>query len=182
MPDSSPTPDPRTDSELVRAINAGEDDAFEALYRRYRDWVHQQAYRQTGDHDAALDVVQDTFLYLVGKVPHLRLTASVRTFLYPVVKHLAQAARRKAGRFHSDADALAALPAPSQEPRSRADLIAALSGLPESHREVVLMRFADDMTLPEIAAALKIPVGTVKSRLHNSLHTLRQNESLREYF
>jgi RNA polymerase sigma-70 factor, ECF subfamily len=182
MPDPPPTSDP-SDAELVQSINAGDDDdAFETLYRRYRDWVHRQAYRHTADHDAALDVVQDTFLYLVGKVPHLRLTASVKTFLYPVVKHLAQAARRKAGRFHSDADALAALPAASENPHNRADLVAALSVLPESHREVLLMRFADDMSLQEIAAALKIPLGTVKSRLHNSLQALRHDENLRDLF
>jgi len=44
------------------------------------------------------------------------------------------------------------------------------------------MRFVDDMTLQEIAAALNIPLGTVKSRLHNSLHTLRNDRRTKNYF
>ena len=44
------------------------------------------------------------------------------------------------------------------------------------------MRFVDDMTLQEIADALNIPPGTVKSRLHHALKTLRENEGTRRYF
>ncbi len=49
-------------------------------------------------------------------------------------------------------------------------------------REVVLMRFVDDLSLQEIAAALAIPTGTVKSRLHNALATLRDDPRTRRYF
>jgi RNA polymerase sigma-70 factor (ECF subfamily) len=46
--------------------------------------------------------------------------------------------------------------------------------LPPAQREVVLLRFVDDFSLPQIAAALAIPVGTVKSRLHHALEALRE--------
>ena len=49
-----------------------------------------------------------------------------------------------------------------------------VAGLPDGQREVVLLRFVDDMTLKEIAAALEIPLGTVKSRLHLALEALRE--------
>jgi RNA polymerase sigma-70 factor (ECF subfamily) len=49
-------------------------------------------------------------------------------------------------------------------------------------REVLLMRFVDDMSLQEIAVALNIPLGTVKSRLHNSLNTLRKDCRTQDYF
>lgn len=57
--------DPRSDEQLIAAINAGDAAAFEALYRRYRDWVAGLALRFTGDHGLALDVLQETFMYLL---------------------------------------------------------------------------------------------------------------------
>jgi RNA polymerase sigma-70 factor (ECF subfamily) len=57
--------------------------------------------------------------------------------------------------------------------------MAALSGL---HREVVLMRFVDDMSLQEIAEALDVPLGTVKSRLHHAIEALRNDPRAQEFF
>ena len=135
-------------------------------------------------------MLQETFAYLLGKFPgpgcrqaRFELTAAMTTFLYPVVKHLAIATRNKNGRFSSDVDVLCGFAASeSQHGGSRADLAAVLAGLPEDHREVVLMRFVDSMNLQEIATALDIPLGTVKSRLHNALNTLRDDRRMRDYF
>ena len=87
--------DPRSDGQLIDAINRGAHGggaraAFEVLYRRHRDWVVSLAYRFTGNRDDALDVMQETFIYLLGKFPGLALTAKLTTFLYPVVKHIAR--------------------------------------------------------------------------------------------
>ncbi len=192
--------DPRSDGELVDAINSGDDGAFEALYFRYRDWVHSVATRFTHDHDLALDVLQETFAYVLRKCPSLKLTAEMKTFLYPVIKHTAIALRTKSLRFTSDDEALADLAAspdppldppadsrsdPQGGPRDespRAELASALRLLPAEQRETLLMRFVDDMTLKEIADALNIPLGTVKSRLHHALKTVRENENTQRYF
>src|SRR5437867_1607111 len=97
--------DARSDLELIAAINSGDAAAFEALYFRYRDWVAALAYRFTGDSDAALDVLQETFLYFLRKFPGFRLTANLKTFLYPAIRNLSIAARRKAQRYQtSEAD------------------------------------------------------------------------------
>ena len=90
--------DARSDLDLIAAINSGDAAAFEILYRRYRDWVIHLAHRFTGDSDAALDVMQETFLYFLKKFPGFRLTANLKTFLYPAVRNLSIAARRKARR------------------------------------------------------------------------------------
>jgi RNA polymerase sigma-70 factor (ECF subfamily) len=66
--------------------------------------------------------------------------------------------------------------------RALGELAGVLSVLPAPQREVLLMRFVDDMELSEIAAALSIPHGTVKSRLHHALRTLRADERTRRYF
>ena len=59
------------------------------------------------------------------------------------------------------------------EPEEPDEIEAMLRGLSEGEREVVLLRFADGMDLEEIAGALEIPLGTVKSRLHSALDRLR---------
>jgi RNA polymerase sigma-70 factor (ECF subfamily) len=169
-------PDPRSDAELVAAAGAGDVQAFESLYHRHRDWTVALAYRFTGDRDLALDVLQDTFAYLLRRLPAIRLHARLTTFLYPVVKHTAQQARRKNRRGNDDPSAMAEAASPeAPPPDSHASMIRAVADLSESHREVVLMRFVSDMTLAEIAFALGVPVGTVKSRLHHALGRLARS-------
>ncbi len=180
---SLPDSDPRSDGALVEDANAGDVSAFEALYYRYRDWVVRLAYRFTGNQDDALDVLQDTFAYFLKKFPGFRLTAKMTTFLYPVVRNLSLAARRKKKRYVFDNGLLAERAAKPHEPGIlRAELAAVLATLPEKQRDVLLMRFVDGMSLQEVAAALRIPLGTVKSRLHNALRALRDDERTRSYF
>ncbi len=175
--------DPRSDEALVEVANEGDVSAFEAIYYRYRDWVVRLAYRFTGDRDDALDVLQDTFAYLLRKFPRFRLTAKMTTFLYPVVRNLSISRQRKRRRYVFDDEILHEAAAPAKERcASREELAAALGALPEKQREVLLMRFVDEMSLQEIAEALRIPLGTVKSRLHNALKTLRNDERTRTYF
>ena len=54
--------------------------------------------------------------------------------------------------------------------------------LPGFQREVLLMRYVDGLTLEEIAQLLKTPLGTIKSRVHNALSTLRKDDRTRRYF
>lgn len=172
------------DTELIDRINKGDVDAFETLYRRYRDWAWRLAWRFTGRQDMASDVLQETFFYLLKKVPHLRLSAKMTTFLYPVIRHLSRDVRSKFGCAGSPEELFSELPAPASDPAGSGheDLAAALSILPVPQREVLLMRFVDDMTLDEVALSLQIPLGTVKSRIHNALQALRQDERTRDYF
>jgi RNA polymerase sigma-70 factor (ECF subfamily) len=177
--------DPRSDHELIAAINAGDASAFDALYLRHRDWVVSLAYRFTSDRHLALDVLQETFLYVLKKFPGFRLTARFTTFLYPAVKNLSLAARRKAERLQSseaEQDAMETTLVTGPTAGEGESLTAALAGLSEEHREVLLLRFVDGLSLAEIAEALDIPLGTVKSRLHNALGTLRRDERTRTFF
>ena len=176
--------DPRTDQQLVAAINAGDAAAFEVLYYRYRDWVVNLSYRFTGSEDLALDVLQETFLYLLRKFPGFRLTAHIKTFLYPAVRHLSIAARQKAGRYQStNAEQEALECAVAEAPAAPStDLASALENLSHEHREVLLLRFVDGLALQEIADAIDVPLGTVKSRLHNALESLRHDERAKEFF
>ena len=172
----------KSDRELIDAVNGGDQRAFEQLYARHRDWVYRLAWRFTSRHEDALDVLQETFIYLLKKFPGFELTASMTTFLYPVVKHLAlNRLQRRSPDANSEA-LLSEMPAGHAARTSRAELATALGALPGEQREVVLMRFLDGFSLGEIATALDVPLGTVKSRLHNALRTLRDDPRTRDYF
>ena len=161
-------------------------DAFEVLYRRHRDWIANLACRIAADQHLALDVLQETFLYFLRKFPGFQLTCQFRSFLYPAVRNLAIAAREKAARSQADEstdpDQLEAQPPATNIPSERAQLAEALKTLPEPQREVLLLRFVDGLSLEEVAAALEIPTGTVKSRLHHALAALRNDGRTRKFF
>ena len=172
-----------TDQELIAAINSGDESAFESLYWRYRDWVVNLAYRFTSDSELALDVMQETFFYFAKKFPGFKLTAQLKTFLYPAVRNLSVAACRHRNQWPqasaADLDEL-----PSTDPNPSVDdlLRAVLNGLSDEHREILLLRFVDGLSLGELSAALQIPLGTVKSRLHNGLEKLRQDSRTKKLF
>ena len=155
----------------------GDESAFAALYNRHKQWVINLAFRFTGDRDEARDVLQDTFSYLLRKIP-ITLTAKLTTFLYPVVRHRAMELRRK--RRPGVGEAYLADVA-TDDPQLD-ELRQLIRRLPAGQQEVVVMRFVDDLSLEEIAHALQIPLGTVKSRLHNAIANLRTDPGLRKYF
>jgi RNA polymerase sigma-70 factor, ECF subfamily len=163
----------RSDLDLVAAINRGDTAAFEVLYLRYRDWVVALAYRFTRDSDASLDVLQETFLYFLKKFPGFRLTANLKTFLYPAVRNLSIAVRRKASRLETGEAGQAqieqlAAPDPASAPTP--DLAAVLACLPEEQCEVLLLRFVDGLALAEIAEAREnIEAFYNRQRSHSAL-------------
>ena len=174
--------DLRSDQELIAAANAGEAGGFEALYFRYREWVTSLAYRLTGDHALALDVLQETFLYFLQKFPGFVLTCQLKSFLYPAVRNLSIAARRKAQRTQGDVAVPEEIEAPALPQAVGNEIDAVICQLRAEHREVLLLRFVDRLTVPEIATALDIPDGTVKSRLHNAIAKLRADKRTKQFF
>jgi len=172
----------RSDEELLERASRGDAEAFEALYRRHRDWVYRLARRFTRNEPDALDVLQETFAYLLCKLPGLHLTATMTSFLHPVVRHLSLNLRRKRAPSLADEELLDVVPAPPEAQTSRAELASALGSLPADQREVVLLRFVDDLSLEEMAEMLKTPLNTVKSRLYRALESLREDPRTRDYF
>ena len=178
--------DPRSDEALVQTCNEGDAaqaaQAFEALYLRHKDYVLRIALRFVPDTDTALDVLQETFAYLLRRFPPtgegLVLTAKLTSLLYPVAKNTAITALRKAGRFPSGDQEPDDLPGvEGAEPAGdTGDIRKALADLPSGQREVLQLRFVDDLSLQEVADVLDIPLGTVKSRLHLGIARLRSSD------
>lgn len=177
------------DKQLVELCNSGDSAeatrAFEAIYLRHKQFVIRVARRFVPDSDAALDVLQETFSYILRKFPPggdgLQLTAKLTTLLYPVARNTAISLMRKSTRFdgadEADPDSL-----PSTATDQGSDIGGLVGCLSADRREVVMMRFVDDMSLQDIATALSIPLGTVKSRLHLALRDLRANPDTKKFF
>ncbi len=181
--------DGRSDAELVGLCNSGSRraaiDAFQVLYTRHRDYVLRVAFRYVRDTDLALDVLQETFTYLLRKFPPpgngLVLNAQLQTLLYVAAKNNAISLLRKEsrteanGRFDPEQ-----MPAPAY--RDDSDLGRLLTGLAPEQREVVTLRFVDDLALQDIAEILDIPLGTVKSRLHTAVQAMRNSPYVKDFF
>lgn len=173
--------DDRPDPLLLEAIRAGgrgAHDAFAALYHRYRDWVFAVARRACrGDDDVAADMTQEVFLYLLRRLPEPSFTlgCQLKTYLYPAIRHVALGQLQRRGRMAPLDEDAAPLAAPADPATDTDALSALLARLPSGQREVLLLRFVDGLPLAEIAQALGVPLGTVKSRLHLALAALRED-------
>ena len=180
--------DSRSDEALVEICNHGDaraaEAAFESLYLRHKDFVLRVALRFAPDIDTALDVLQDTFVQLLRRFPPtgegLTLRARLTTLLYPIAKNAAITAARKTGRFPVAAD-ITPEDVPAPPGRDDGDLGKVLANLPPGQREALTLRFVDGLLLNEIAQALGIPEGTVKSRLHGGIAKLRASP-LKDFF
>jgi RNA polymerase sigma-70 factor (ECF subfamily) len=162
----------KQDSELVlvERANAGDREAIGALYAMHEHWVTRLAMRYTGNRDDAEDVKHDTFIYLLSKFPGFELRSSMRSFLFPAVRHKSISVIRRRRRTADIERVEPSTPAPRV---TASDFERMVARLPEHERHVVVRRFRDGLALAEIAAALDIPLGTVKSRLHKAIARLR---------
>ncbi len=188
-PSSTPPSEP-SDRLLVARVNDGESAAFAQLYERHRDWCLSVAMRFVHDADRAMDITQESFLYWLRRfpphAPPFELTAQVRTYLYTIVRSLSLTHHRRERTARAHAPFLApsrgAAPAGHESTDRSRILRAALDRLSAGHREVLLLRIIDGFTLDEIALAMNLPLGTVKSRLHHALRLLRDDPAARELF
>jgi RNA polymerase sigma-70 factor (ECF subfamily) len=168
------TEDSRDDRALLAAARAGDEAAMQALWLRHRDWACQVARRYTRQEDAARDVVQEVFRDFFRALETLTPDTEPRAWLWPRLRNRGVDWHRREHRYvalPADHDVPAGADPDTADQRLH-DLIA---DLPDDQRAVVVLRFLDGLRIPEIAARLHIPEGTVKSRLHHALRQLRES-------
>jgi RNA polymerase sigma-70 factor (ECF subfamily) len=182
--------DQRSDDELVAICNRGNaaeaTAAFAALYARHRDYLLRVAMRFAKDRELAADALQEVFTYLLAQFPPpgpgLTLSARLTTYLYPIAKNTTLSLVRRARRDESSGPDPDELPSAKSGDEAADDLDRLLASLPAERQEILSLRFVDGMTLEEIATALQIPLGTVKSRLHHAIRTLREDPAGKIFF
>lgn len=169
------------DGALMARVCEGQRAAFEVLVRRHQRSLVNYFLRSGVQYDAE-DLVQQTFLRLYRYRDRYRPTAKLTTFLYLLARQVwidevrrRQRARRLRERWLEDhgPEPVDARPGPA-EPAAGAEVVQALERLPEGARAVVNLGILQGLSYPEVAKVLRIPVGTVKSRMFHALRTLRR--------
>jgi RNA polymerase sigma-70 factor (ECF subfamily) len=175
-------------ADIIESCRLGDRDAFRALYEAYKDKVYSIAlYFFHGDEAAASDMTQQVFLKLIHGIAQFRGEAGFTTWLYRlVVNACMDGARRAKPRAMAACVAVDALPGPdSQEldfarEETARSVRAALSALPVKFRLPILLRYFEELSYVEMAAAMNCSMGTVASRLNRGHKMLAQKlESLR---
>lgn len=184
-----------SDEDLLARLRAGDRDGFGTLVRRYERELYGYLRRYLGDDDLAADVFQNTFLAVFTKIAQYEPGRPARPWLYAIATNQAiDALRRKTRRAERTADPLAPVPGDGgDDARPLFDLLAArdpdpadlaegretgrrvreaVAALPDLLRQVVILAYFQGMKYQDIADALGIPVGTVKSRLHAAVAKL----------
>ena len=190
---SLPLPIEDPDADLVAAWQGGDASAFETLVRRHEGRVFRMLFRMLGTREEAEDATQEAFLSLHRHGHRFRREARFSTFLYRVAANAALNRRRTLGRARAREQALAVrqaagsdLPSAPRDPEGAASgsevqsaVQEALQTLPPDLRAAVVLYDIEGQSYRDIAEALGIPEGTVKSRIHRGRQALR--EQLRGY-
>lgn len=179
--------------KLLERACAGEAGAFCLLIEPLQARLLRQAVALSGDLNTAEDLVSETLVEAWKSLPRYNQTCQFSTWLYAILLHrhrktvrwtrcrpisLAWLPFLKAASLHEQQ---ANLPSPEPSPaeamaQNETDtrLRQCVEKLPNRHRQVILLRFFEDASLPDMAAVLGCSVGTVKSRLFNALEKLRK--------
>jgi RNA polymerase sigma-70 factor (ECF subfamily) len=182
-------PIPGDERALVERLRAGEVRAFEELVRTYQHRVFGVAVRMLGNAAEAEELAQEVFLRVHRAVAGFRGEAKLSTWLYAIASRLCLTrlggGERRFGR--EGEETLARLANGHADPAAmleRSELEAALhraiAELPEERRIVVVLRDLEGLAYEDIAVALELPVGTVRSRLHRARMDLK--EKLERFF
>jgi RNA polymerase sigma-70 factor, ECF subfamily len=169
-----------TDEELIARCQQGDEQAFRELVDRYKNLVFGVVARSLGDPARVEDLAQEVFLRIYRGLPYFRGDAKLTTWIYRIMLNLlSQDAERRRGSREVAFDP----DTPAHEPRTydrttsdlelRDRLEKALARLPANYRLLIAGHYLRDVKYEELAEALGMPVGTVKTHLHRAKKQLR---------
>ena len=166
------------DDGLMQLAAGGDAAAFGAVVRAHQARLVRFAVRLTGDADLAQDAVQETFVRLWRLRTTYKPRGCLQAYLFRTVRSVCldyARAARPAEALHDTLEADASDPAQLAETRSLADAVqSAVQTLPETQRVVFVLSHYEQLSYTEIADVLGCPVGTVASRKHQAVESLRR--------
>lgn len=179
------------DQMLITRAQSGDKSAFNALIRKHEARAYQYAFRLTRNPEEACDVVADGFVRVYNALHNFKGQSAFTTWLYRILTNCYLDARKKEknkqttslesvlqtpdGDLERQIEDTGPSPYEDVERAVREQSVeGAVALLPEYQRAMIVMYHAESMTYEEIAAALDLPVGTVKSRLNRARISLRE--------
>jgi len=180
-----------SDEKLIDKCRTGDRKAFDVLIKRYERPIYHLAYRLSGNYDDAHDIAAETFLRIYRAIGTFQCAITLPAWINRIVANVFYDTRRHAYRHPAvSLDALvektgdsllanekatAKSPhAEAEENERRSILARAVQSLPDYQRMMVTLFHSEGRTYEEIAEIMKIPVGTVKSRLNRARLALRE--------
>lgn len=142
------------------------------LYAEHGPALLRYLRRLTGQAESAEDLLQETFVQALKGLERLDAALSPKAWLFAIARHLGINARQRRRDMLPLAEEMLR-PQERPDPR-REEVREAIAALPEKQREALQLRLAEGLSYEEIAQALDIPVGTVRSRLHAAVKSLRE--------
>jgi RNA polymerase sigma-70 factor (ECF subfamily) len=148
---------------------------LEGAFRECAKDLRAYFARRHADPEAADDLVQETFLQLARRLRDGEKVFSPRAYLFGIARYVSLAFFRKHSAALEPLDETTLDESASPEPNAHVEAAReTIASLPPLQREILDLRFAHDLSYAEIALALGIPVGTVRSRLHNAVALVRE--------
>jgi len=170
-----PPPEEPDDLAAVAAFRAGDPAGFDALFLKHRGRVYAQAWRMLRDEGLAMDVVQETFLALLDVLPRWEPRARLSTWLGETAWRLARTQRRRRLPAGVPED-LSTQERGSPDEEETSALWEAVDALPPREKQAVLLRYAQDLSIKQVAAEMGITPGAVGAHLARALAALRDKK------
>jgi RNA polymerase sigma-70 factor (ECF subfamily) len=173
--------DEATDSAVVRAVLAGDQEQYAVLVRRYRDRYARYAARMLGSQDAAEDAVQDALVRAFDHLADCREPEKFAGWLFLILRNRCFAERRRRqreGRPLGEADEAVAGPERTDQAVEQSERVAALQRalgrLTAEQREVFVLKHVEGLHYEEIARLLETTESALKMRMHRAYDRLRE--------
>ena len=169
------------EERLITTLKGQFPGAMQELVNSYGDRLLRSAFLLCGNETDAQDIVQDTFLQAIRSVHRFQGRSTIYTWLHGILLNLTRHYHRDRKRFVYDDELIGREDSPPDDNPSQLDAGTATSALGEAlrqlstaHREVIILRYYENMKIHEIAAHLGISKGTIKSRLHYAIGDMQK--------
>jgi RNA polymerase sigma-70 factor, ECF subfamily len=171
------------DHDLIRAIGAGDRQAFETLVRRHQGSVISFVYRHIGDRPTAEDLTQEVFLRIYRAASEFEPRAKVQTWIFKIAYNLCLNELKRLRRLRGLHEELAAQKMREDEGAATSaihrreleeEILNALRQLPENQRAALLLRASEGLSYLEISHVLSVSVSSVESLIFRARVHLRE--------
>jgi len=178
------------EENLIKKVKKGDRNAFAELVDLYKDKVYKVSYRMLGNRQEAEDVAQETFLRVYANIDSYDPSYKFSTWIYRIASNLSIDQLRKRKQIYSLDKQVEGteglewhdrLSDPGQGPEDQlltgeiqGQVQEAINSLTPKYRSIMILRYLEDLSLNEISEVLKLPVSTIKTRIHRGRETLRK--------
>ena len=174
------------DDELVDKVKRGDEFAFETLVKKYQHGIYRLTYRMTNDHFTADELSLETFIRAYKAIGRFRKGANFFNWVYTIAMHLClNYIKREKRKVNIDPENINVIASRKKHNNGllkgvlakemNVKIMESIQNLPEKLRVVFLLRVDEDLSYDEISKTLRIPTGTVMSRLNRARERLKES-------